>query len=131
MDFLLEKAPGQEPPEPEGPAKCYLETKSVTLVEDGIGLFPDSPTSRGVKHLRSLEKALGEGYRAAVIFVIQREDVQGFTTNDAADPDFAVAFRQALAAGVEAFAYRCRVTHRQIELAGEVPIKLRPLAVPD
>ena len=34
LDFLL-----------EGPAgKCYLETKSVTLVEAGVGLFPDAPT---------------------------------------------------------------------------------------
>ena len=134
LDFLLERAPGRglpgpKGPEPEGPTKCYVETKSVTLVEDGIGLFPDSPTSRGVKHLHSLEKALGEGYRAAVIFVIQREDVQSFSSNDTADPEFALAFRQALAAGVEALAYRCRVTQRQIELAGEVPINLRPLAV--
>ena len=54
LDFLL-----------EGPAgKCYLETKSVTLVEDGVGLFPDAPTSRGVKHLKSLEHALA--YRCRV-----------------------------------------------------------------
>lgn len=126
LDFLLEKEIGQT-----GLGKCYVETKSVTLVEEGIGLFPDAPTSRGVKHLRSLMNALCEGYRAAVIFVIQREDVQGFSTHDAADPEFAVAFRQALAAGVEAFAHRCRVTHRRIELAEEIPIELRTLAVWD
>ena len=136
LDFLLESGLPESGPVENGPGqtglgKCYVETKSVTLVEDGIGLFPDAPTSRGVKHLRSLMKALGEGYRAAVIFVIQREDVLGFSTHDTADPEFAVAFRQALAAGVEAFAHRCRVTHRQIKLAEEVPIKLQPLAVPD
>ena len=32
LDFLLETAPRQG-----GPGKCYLETKSVTLVEGGIG----------------------------------------------------------------------------------------------
>ncbi|PKB80220.1 MAG: hypothetical protein BZY88_09305 [SAR202 cluster bacterium Io17-Chloro-G9] len=136
LDFLLEKAPGQELPRKqlsgkEEPRKCYVETKSVTLVEDGLGLFPDAPTSRGVKHLHSLVKALGEGYRAAVIFVIQREDVQAFSSHDTADPEFALVFRQALAAGVEAFAHRCLVTHRQIELAGEIPIELKPLALPD
>ena len=126
LDFLLETAPGQGMP-----GKCYLETKSVTLVEAGIGLFPDAPTSRGVKHLGSLMKALEQGHRAAVIFVIQREDAQGFSSHDTADPEFAVAFRQGMAAGVEAFAYRCRVTRREVALADQIPIRLQPLAVPD
>ncbi len=121
LDFLLEGPPG----------KFYLETKSVTLVEDGVGIFPDAPTVRGVKHLKSLEHALADGHRAAVMFVIQRNDAQSFSTHDAADPDFAVAFRHALAVGVQAFAYKCRVTERQVELAEQLPIRLAPLPHPD
>ena len=118
LDFLL-----------EGPAgKFYLETKSVTLVENGVGLFPDAPTLRGVKHLKSLEHALAGGHRAAVIFVIQRNDAEAFSTSDDSDPEFAVALRHAMAAGVEAFAYRCRVTERRVELAERLPIRLAPLA---
>ncbi|MCH8897466.1 MAG: DNA/RNA nuclease SfsA, partial [Chloroflexi bacterium] len=64
LDMLLE-GPGQS---------CFVETKSVTLVEDGLALFPDAPTLRGVKHLNSLIHAKEEGYRAAVVFVIQRSD---------------------------------------------------------
>ena len=121
LDFLL-----------EGPAgKCYLETKSVTLVEDGVGLFPDAPTSRGVKHLKSLEHALADGHRAAVLFVIQRYDARSFSTSDDSDPEFAAALRHAMAAGVEAFAYRCRVTERLVELAEQLPIRLAPLPRPD
>lgn len=30
---------------------CYLEVKSVTLVENGVALFPDSVSARGTKHL--------------------------------------------------------------------------------
>ena len=116
----------------EGPGpSCYVETKSVTLVEDGIARFPDAPTTRGVKHLNHLARAVAAGHRAAVVFVIQRHDARCLQPHDTADPEFAAAFRQALAAGVEAFAHRCRVTHRQIKLAEEVPIKLQPLAVPD
>ena len=123
LDFLLEG------PERSGPnAKCYVETKSVTLVESGIAWFPDAPTSRGVKHLGTLAKAVEAGHRAAVIFVIQREDAQRFSPNDNADPDFAVALRRALAAGVETYSYACRVTLREITLAGQVPIELPPLA---
>ena len=121
LDFLLEGPPG----------KFYLETKSVTLVEDGVGLFPDAPTVRGVKHLKSLEHALADGHRAAVVFVIQRNDAQAFSTSDDSDPEFAVALRHAMAAGVEAFAYRCRVTERRVELAEQLPIRLAPLPRPD
>jgi len=121
LDFLL-----------EGPAgRCYLETKSVTLVEDGVGLFPDAPTVRGVKHLKSLEQAVALGHRAAAIFVIQRSDAQTFSTSDDSDPDFALALRHALAAGVEAFAYKCRVTERHVELGDPLPIHLAPMTGPD
>ena len=114
LDLLLEGPPG----------KCYIETKSVTLVVDGVGLFPDAPTSRGVKHLGSLEQAISSGNRAAVAFVVQREDALAFSTNDAADPQFSLALRRGIAHGVEAYAYRCRVTEREITLSDEIPIKL-------
>ena len=131
LDFLLENPSIPPTTAPEIPAKCYLETKSVTLVESGTGLFPDAPTSRGVKHLGSLVKAVEAGNRAAVIFVVQRPDARRLSPNDPADPDFAVALRRALAAGVEAFAYRCRVSLEEIELSDRLPIVLPPLDCPD
>jgi sugar fermentation stimulation protein A len=114
LDLLLERPSG----------RCYIETKSVTLVERGLGLFPDAPTTRGVKHLHSLEQAIVSGSRAAVVFVVQREDATAFSTNDAADPEFSLALREAMARGVEAYAYRCRVTEREITLSEELPIEL-------
>ena len=112
LDFLL-----------EGPAgRCYVETKSVTLVEDGVGLFPDAPTIRGVKHLRSLIAARDAGHEAAVVFVIQRADAEAFTPHDVADPLLGATLREAVAAGVDARAYRCRVSERCITLAEEVPV---------
>ena len=48
----------------QGPSGlCYVEAKSVTLVVDGVGLFPDAPTTRGAKHVRSLAQAVKEGHR--------------------------------------------------------------------
>ena len=108
-----------------GPAgSCYVETKSVTLVEDGVGLFPDAPTLRGVKHLHSLMAARKEGHSAAVIFVIQRADADAFAPHDEADPLLGATLREAVAAGVEAWAYRCRVDEQSIVLADEVPVRL-------
>ena len=109
----------------EGPAgRCYVETKSVTLVVDGVGLFPDSPTIRGTKHMRSLAHVVRAGHRAAVIFVVQRDDAEAFTPHDVADPEFGVALRRAMRAGVEAFAYNCRITEKEVTLCRSLPMRL-------
>ena len=90
LDFMLESPAG----------RCYLETKSVTLVVDGVGLFPDAPTVRGTKHMRSLAKAVDAGHRAAVIFVVQRDDCEAVAPHDKADPVFGAALRESVDAGV-------------------------------
>ena len=110
----------------EGPAgRCYLETKSVTLVEDGgVALFPDAPTTRGVKHLHTLMQVVGAGHRAGVIFVIQRSDAGSLSPHDAADPEFGRTLRDAQAAGVEVRAYGCSVTPQEIRLADPIPVNL-------
>ena len=114
LDLLLEGPPGL----------CYVEAKSVTLVVDGVGLFPDAPTVRGAKHVRSLAKVVEAGHRAAVVFVVQRDDCQAFGPHDGADPDFGIALREGMAAGVEAFAYSCRVTETAVTLCRRLPIHL-------
>ena len=114
LDFLLEGAEGC----------CYVETKSVTLVVDGVAWFPDAPTTRGVKHMNHLAQAVGLGHRAAVVFVIQRDDARAFSPHDVADPEFGAALRRSVAAGVEAYAYRCRVTEGELTLADRVPVEL-------
>ncbi|MBI4300940.1 MAG: DNA/RNA nuclease SfsA [Chloroflexi bacterium] len=105
-------------------APCLLETKSVTLVEDGLALFPDSPTLRGAKHLRSLMAAKAVDYRAAVVFVIQRADARCFAPNDGADSFFGGMLREAAGAGVEVHAYGCTIALDEIRLAGPLPIHL-------
>ena len=108
----------------EGPlGLCYIEAKSVTLVTNGVGLFPDAPTIRGAKHLRTLETVLEAGHRAAVVFVVQRPDASAFATSDPSDPDLADALRSVVAAGVEAYAYNCEVTERSIRLDQALPIR--------
>ena len=105
-----------------GQGRCYVEAKSVTLIENGVGLFPDSPTIRGVKHLESLVRAVEQGHRAAVVFVVQRPDAAAFSTNDPADPALADAFRNGRAAGVEAYAFTCHVTEQLVRLDRSLPI---------
>ena len=111
----------------EGPGgRCYLEAKSVTLVVDGAGLFPDAPTARGAKHIRSLAQAVAAGHRAAAVFVVQRDDALVFSPHDKADPEFGMALREGVASGVEVFAYGCWVTEKSITLGPEIPVRLGP-----
>ncbi|UCG26389.1 MAG: DNA/RNA nuclease SfsA [Chloroflexota bacterium] len=103
---------------------CWVETKSVTLVTDGLAQFPDAPTERGRKHLSELMKARASGDRAAVVFVVQRADAVKFTPYSQADPLFAAALQDAAAAGVEIYAFTCRVSLESIFLAAEIPVTL-------
>lgn len=104
---------------------CYVETKSVNLVEDRVALFPDAPTERGVKHLGTLVKAVEAGHRAAAFFVIQRPDAEAFRPHPTADPAFADALRSASASGVEVYAYNCHVTPSHISIQRSIPVMLR------
>jgi len=114
LDFLLSGSDSQ----------CFLEVKSVTLVRRGTALFPDAPTLRGRRHLESLVWAKKEGYEAAILFVVQREDATRLSPNDQVDRNFGRALRLARLSGVNVLAYKCRVTPREISLAEEIPVNL-------
>ncbi len=103
---------------------CYLEVKGVTLETNGICAFPDAPTQRGTKHLRGLIRAAEEGCGAYVLFVIQMADVKSLHPNDATDPAFGDALRQAAAAGVTVLAVDCEVTEDSMALRNPVPVRL-------
>lgn len=89
---------------------AFMEVKGVTLEENGMTLFPDAPTLRGVKHLNGLADAVGEGYEAYVLFVIQMNGIRGFKPNDDTHPAFGDALRNAARKGVHVLAYDCIVT---------------------
>ena len=103
---------------------CWVEVKSVTYADEGVGKFPDAPTSRGRKHLGVLEALAAAGQRASVVFIAQREDVRSFEPFEAIDPAFAETLRNVTRLGVEAHAYRCTVSVESIEIAEEIPVLL-------
>ena len=103
---------------------CFLEVKGVTLENDGVCAFPDAPTERGAKHLRGLTQAAKAGYGAYVLFVIQMSDVKYLHPNDATDPNFGAALREAAENGVQVLAVDCTVTEDTMEIRLPVPVKL-------
>ena len=104
--------------------QCFLEVKGVTLENEGVCAFPDAPTERGAKHLRGLTKAAREGYGAYVLFVIQMADVAYIHPNDATDPQFGAALREAAAAGVQVLAVDCDVTVDTMTIGKAVEVRL-------
>lgn len=104
--------------------RCLVEIKSVTLVDQGTAKFPDAPSLRGTKHLLELAAAVQEGLRAAVIFVIQRDDARSFAPNTLTDPEFTIALQQASEMGVEVYALACRVTKNDVYLLDQLPIEI-------
>jgi sugar fermentation stimulation protein A len=114
FDFRLTLADG---------ALCWVEVKSVTLVEGRVALFPDAPTARGARHLSELAELALAGARALALFVIQRPDADRCAPHAVNDPAFARALGAAVSAGVEARALRCRVSLQEIAVEGEVPME--------
>ena len=104
--------------------KIFVEVKGVTLEEDGVVRFPDAPTERGVKHLKELQKAVSEGFRACVVFLVQMQDVKYFKPNYETHPEFASELKKAYENGVEIFVYDSIVTHDEIKLNKSVKIKM-------
>jgi sugar fermentation stimulation protein A len=107
-----------------GGKKHYIEVKGVTLEVDGAARFPDAPTERGIKHIRELISAKSQGYLASIIFIIQLKGVDRFEPNRATQPEFAAALEEAAAAGVEIFAFDCKVTENSLNADLPVPVCL-------
>ena len=114
LDFYLE----------QGDKKTFVEVKGVTLEENGIALFPDAPTQRGIRHLRELEKCAAQGMDALLLLVIQMRGVKWFAPNRKTHPAFAEALTHACGAGVRALAYDCVVTPDSMTLNEAVSIHL-------
>lgn len=104
--------------------ECYVEVKGVTLEEDGKAMFPDAPTERGKKHLLELVEVKKCSKEAAVIFLIQMENVNSFSPNDTMDKAFSDALRFAEKNGVHVMAYNCKVGEDYITLYKSIPVKL-------
>ena len=106
IDFYMEK---------DG-SKYLMEVKGCTQEIGGIGYFPDAPTDRGVRHLRELMKAVSEGYKCYVAFVISMTGITEVRPNAEIHREFAETFYEAKTAGVEVLNLTCRVTRDELEV---------------
>ncbi len=104
--------------------KIFIEVKGVTLEKDGVVSFPDAPTERGIKHLKELQKAVIEGFKAYVVFVVQMSDVKYFEPNRKTHPEFAEELKNAKENGVTPLVFECEVKPDEIRISKSVDIKI-------
>lgn len=117
LAFTLKSTDGRERP-------AFMEVKGVTLEENGIAMFPDAPTERGIKHLNGLINAVSQGYEAYVLLVIQMKEIRGFCPNDITHPAFGETLRAAAHAGVHVLAYDCLISPDSMIIDAPVPVIL-------
>jgi sugar fermentation stimulation protein A len=105
IDYLLTDTDGNQ---------CYVEVKNAhyAKIEQGhrVGIFPDSETTRGVKHLHELMRMVDQGHRAVLIYCLQRGDCESLRFGVEFDPVYAKTAVMALNHGVEMLPYSCAIT---------------------
>lgn len=119
IDLLLEA---------DGKADCYVEIKTVTLLEQGkefksaAGFFPDAVSTRGQKHLRELMTMVEQGHRAVLFFLVQHTGIKTVSPAAHIDPQYAKLLDQAARSGVEIIAYNTHISPAEIYLGKELPV---------
>ena len=117
IDLLLQDKKRQD---------CYVEVKSVTLLEDppsrGIGYFPDAVSQRGAKHIRELIKMSQSDARSVLFFCVQHTGIQEVRPADHIDREYGKLLREALDNGVEVLAYKVRKSNKGFRLWRDLPV---------
>lgn len=112
IDFLLS----------DGKRECYLEVKSVTLLEGGQGYFPDAKSVRGQKHLQELIKVKQAGCNAALLFCVMHTGIDSVAPANHIDPKYGALLTEAANAGVEILAYKASISAEEITLTQALPV---------
>ncbi len=103
---------------------CHVEVKSVTLVQSGQARFPDAVTARGLKHVLELTALARSGRKAALLFLVMRNDARSFAPASDIDPGFAAAVAAAQRAGVLILARHVRIAPRGFSLGEALPVEI-------
>jgi len=118
FDFLLESKTYEK--------KALVEVKGVTLVEDKVALFPDAPTTRGVRHVKELIEAVKDGYESFMVFIIKRDDAVLFKPNWSTDKKFSDELVNASKNRIRICSVKCHydpIEEKRIDIIDNIPIR--------
>ncbi|KJY83736.1 transcriptional regulator [Vibrio galatheae] len=103
----------------ENRPKCYIEVKSVTLLDEereGQGYFPDAVTTRGQKHLRELTEMAQSGSRAVLLFTVLHSGIEKVSPALHIDANYSQLLKYAQERGVEVLCYKAELSSEEIKL---------------
>ncbi|MTD27320.1 DNA/RNA nuclease SfsA [Erwinia sorbitola] len=115
IDFLLQA---------NNRSNCYIEVKSVTLLQQGKGYFPDAVTERGQKHLRELIQIAQSGHRAVLFFAVLHSGIEDVSPARHIDARYAELLAQARLSGVELLCYKAQLSPEGINLHRPLKVEL-------
>ncbi|WP_431022108.1 DNA/RNA nuclease SfsA [Erwinia rhapontici] len=115
IDFLLQA---------DNRSNCYIEVKSVTLLQQGKGYFPDAVTERGQKHLRELMQIAQSGHRAVLFFAVLHSGIEDVSPARHIDVRYAELLAQAQQSGVELLCYKAQLSPEGINLHSTLTVEL-------
>ncbi len=110
LDFLLQQ---------EGFPDAWVEVKNVTLLVADCLAFPDALSERGRRHLQELAALCQQGYRAVILYALNRPEGHCFRPADEVDAKYGRLLRQVVDQGVEVLALRLVHTQNGI-IAGDL-----------
>jgi len=93
-----------------------LEVKGVSLVKDGIALFPDAPTKRGTRHVEEIII-----HNGIILFLIFRK-AERFAPNKLMDPLFTKKLSEARKKGIKIIPVQVSFDGKTIYYIRKIPL---------
>ncbi|RAX09878.1 DNA/RNA nuclease SfsA [Photorhabdus bodei] len=109
----------------EQQVNCYIEVKSVTLLQENCGYFPDAVTTRGQKHLRELQHIAEQGQRAVLFFAVLHSGIRQVAAAAHIDHNYSSLLEQAQNSGVEVICYQANMTGKGMVLGDKLTFVLK------
>ncbi|MDA0958501.1 MAG: DNA/RNA nuclease SfsA [Proteobacteria bacterium] len=112
----------------QGQPDMVMEVKSVTYrVRGNLGLFPDAPSLRAIKHLDALIEARRQGLQAALIFCAQHSGIDRIAPAVEIAPDYGAKLQAAAAVGVKIHGFKVgyQLPYAQIKRALPVEVAIK------
>ena len=94
---------------------AILKVKSVTLLDAGMGYFPDAKTERGQKHLR-VDRYRKIGLKGYLILRCPHTGITQVSVAKEIDPKYDLLLKQACDAGVEILCYRINISEYDLTI---------------
>ena len=105
--------------------KAFVEVKNVTLSRDkGLAEFPDSVTTRGLKHINELINASRKGYKIYILYLIQRNDCNLFKIAKDIDTKYSNSLSKAVKKKLIILCYDCKFSSKGIKLNHKIKFKI-------